>query len=71
MSDDIAVDESTVELLSARYLGSQAELRAKRVSFNMSKRSATKLGQSVALVSFIMLVTSSFFLVLGARYIVK
>ena len=64
-------EDSTVELLAYRPLGSQAELNSKRVSFKMTNQSAAKFGKSVALVSLIMLITSGVFPVLGARYVVK
>ena len=60
-------EDSTVELLAYRPLGSQAELNSKRVSFKMTNQSAVKFGRSVALVSFIMLITSGVFLVLGTN----
>ena len=63
--------DSTVELLAYRPLGSQAELDSKRVTFKTTNKSVFSFGRSIALVSLIMLITCSVFLMLGARYVVR
>ena len=43
----------------------------KRVSFKMAHKSVKQLGKAVALVSLIMLLTTSTFLAISARYVLE
>ena len=67
--------DCTVELVSYRPLSSESELDGKSGSFMVPNQSVShsiaRLGRSVALVTFVILVTRGALLMIGARYIVR
>ena len=67
--------ESNVKLVSIKTLGSQSELDRKRVKFKSEDQSVNhsiaRLSMAVGIVTFMMVVTTGAFLMIGGRYVMR